>query len=800
MAEFVEQLRRLKVWCGNPSVRELARRIGDERAARARRARIPAEPAPTSSTVGHCFQARRRRLDLDLLAELLRALGLDGADRAAWLTVARSVHARQASRETAPPPDVTFDDTVPGDLVRDSVVADVVARRRAILVGLAGVGKSTVARAAAVRLARPDSVVVTIDASAASADVAHPAEAALLRELVRALSTRFGGDPVRLGRTQAQLQDQLRGLLARHPAVLVVDSVERSEQVRWTSSVPADVPVLLTSRHRLRPPGFAVVYLRPLPEADSERLLRALIRPAAPTDGDEVRSLAALSGGLPLTLRGIAASIAQHPDWSLTDNLARVRAEPGLTGIDDALGRSYERWAPANRELFLLLAGWPTRAVPAPVVGIVSEQVGAAVDTLSFDSVVEPDADGGVGMHDLVRAFGARRAASDLRASRRAQVWTAVAGWFVEQLQALMAADAGRGDDPYPRWVELRTQLPAFALALKTHELTAPLSELAGAMTPVADRFGDYDLALQVVDAAVDGADPAVLPGLYSARAQLYRRLGRLASARRAARLGLDALPPGPGAARGDLELLAAIIEIADLRYGAARALLDRAEATFASTGQASGQARAIMALGIVLNLTGRPDAAVATFTRALQVVGPDDDPRMYATLLGNLGEIHLNRGDHHAASEALAEAVRLKRAHGARHDEGGLRVALALALAHAGDRDAALAELTAARDLAAALADRLLESTVECRSGDVHRVLGDADSSRRSYARALDIADEIDADYCRIRAREGLAMLALDRGDPDACDQLRSVLDSFRAAGAGDAARVEKVLASRSA
>src|SRR5579859_3578280 len=68
LAEFIALLDAMRLRAGEPSYRTLARRVG------------PLLRPPRTvgqSTVGAVFQPRRRRLDLDLVLAIVRALGLD---------------------------------------------------------------------------------------------------------------------------------------------------------------------------------------------------------------------------------------------------------------------------------------------------------------------------------------------------------------------------------------------------------------------------------------------------------------------------------------------------------------------------------------------------------------------------------------------------------------------------------------------------------------------------------------------------------------------------------------------------
>ncbi|MBV6699380.1 hypothetical protein KV557_20005 [Kitasatospora aureofaciens] len=81
-------LAQLRQEAGNPSFTTIARRIGAARTVRG----VPAgERTPGRITVYDCFRAGRRRIDVELLSDIVRALG---ADPAPWRHAHRAASGR----------------------------------------------------------------------------------------------------------------------------------------------------------------------------------------------------------------------------------------------------------------------------------------------------------------------------------------------------------------------------------------------------------------------------------------------------------------------------------------------------------------------------------------------------------------------------------------------------------------------------------------------------------------------------------------------------------------------------------
>ena len=140
--ELVARLRDLRAWAGNPSFTRVAKDVAAIRAARG----LPGEERPGRVTVYECFRSGRRRIDVELLVDIVAALGVGRAGQHAWRRAHRTVSNPPASR----PPEV------------DALLAVLHQggpRRVANLVGPAGTGRSAVLAALPLAAVRVDLAV-----------------------------------------------------------------------------------------------------------------------------------------------------------------------------------------------------------------------------------------------------------------------------------------------------------------------------------------------------------------------------------------------------------------------------------------------------------------------------------------------------------------------------------------------------------------------------------------------------------------------------------------------------------------
>src|SRR5690606_3792483 len=116
--------------------------------------------------------------------------------------------------------------------------------------------------------------------------------------------------------------------------------------------------------------------------------------------------------GLPLALDLTARRVAATPDWSLADHAEHVATRRRTARVEEAVRAafhlSYTDLDARPARTLRLLAAQPCGALTVPEVAALAGTTGGSAErdvaTLESVHLVQRDADGGVGLHDLVRA------------------------------------------------------------------------------------------------------------------------------------------------------------------------------------------------------------------------------------------------------------------------------------------------------------------------------------------------------------------------------------------------------------
>ena len=586
--------------------------------------------------------SRPQRTTVELLAA---ALGLAGADRLAFLAAARG----HSSGTPAPPRYVRLPPAA--DLIgRDGDVAELIARlsqpreegpRGVTLVGLAGVGKTSLALAVAHRVAPgyPGGVagIIVTDGSTAG-------------EVLGGVAAVFG-----VGRP-----DDLAPRFAGRAALLLVDAVERASEAtaealsRLLGQHPT-LSFLATGRHPVGLPTERVWPVAPLvapPEDAGPALADVAGYPAVAlfldrlarvrgnaVEADEVAPLSALVrrlGGLPIALelaaaRGRVLTVAEILDryGDRVLDLSGRPADGGVVSVRDAVAASYRLLSPDEQHALHRLATfrnrWSLDLAEAVIEG------GPTADPVHLlDRLLELG---------LLSARGAR--------AFRFRLLDVVGDFALERAAADGDLSAARR-----RHAEVMADL--------AHEIAPELkgAHLAEAAARLDDVAGDLGAALTF--AARE--DPHTALRIAAALPRWWRFRGRDVTGRQWLRRLLadprtaDADPAARAWAKVGLAQLA-------LEHGSGGEEIDSAEsalADFVRLGDVSGQLTAHTQLAALWMTTRGYDRARQHGAATLELARSSGRTRDMAVAQNNLTWHEIREGDLPAARDRLAEVDRL--------------------------------------------------------------------------------------------------------------------------------------------
>jgi predicted ATPase len=661
-------------------------------------------------------RARPQRATVELLAA---ALELEGAERVEFALAARRGAGTDAIMEVRrgvalpPAPVLIGRDTELGHL-------DSALRHAALvtLVGVAGVGKTSLAWSAAHRVApqHPGGVAgVAISEVSTEADIL--ATVAAVFEATRAgdLGTRLAG----------------------RPALLLVDAVERAPEatlgaLRWLQANVPMLRVIATGRHPTRvhgeyvwpvapletpPPGhteLTEIIRYPAVQLFVDRLRRLGRTDVGPDDAKAVAELVRRLGGLPLALELAAARgrilavpeiLDRYGDRVLDLDGAMATGE--WATLREAVAASYRLLEPTERWALRRLAQFRNRwsvelAEPLLTAGPATPQdIVVLLDRLTGLGLMNVRGTGAVRFRllDMVRDFAREETEREGElaeaAGRHAEVFTRYAGRIAPELVGrTLPAAAARLNDVNS------DLLAALAWAIEQQPETA--LRLAGTLARWwrfrgHDRQGREWLRRLLDDPRTAGADPAVRAWAQVGVAQLaaehgagpeelaeveaalatFSRYGDIAG-QLAARTQLCVLHQAAGDPRVAKEHAAAVLALAT-RYGrtrdivvaqnnltwheirqgdlaAARRRLTAVQRLAGEVGEDRLRALAHANLAEVARLDGRYADAVATGRRAIVQLEELGDPGHRRRVLNTVGLALAQAGRVAEAEAVLAE------------------------------------------------------------------------------------------------------------------------------------------------
>ena len=611
----------------------------------------------------------------------------------------------------AEPPEAT-PAQLPSDLAAFAGRADELARllafgddggRVAAIVGMGGIGKTTLAVHLAHRLAGryPDGQLYADLRGFGPGEPVAPSE--VLATFLEALGVPPDRIPARLD-AQAAL---FRSHLARRRMLILLDNAREAGQIRPLLPGAGGSLVLITSRHRLpalvTTHGAVPVPLGEVSEGEARQLLsRRLGDARVAAEPEAVQDLVERCGRLPLALAVVAARAAMNPSFRLADLAAELRTGAGpldAVGGTDVFSWSYAALTPDAARLFRLLTLHPPPDIGLPaiagLIGAGRRDARALVDELTDASLLIERVPGRYVLHDLLRSYAGELAeAADPPADRAAArlrvldhyLHTArvAAERYTTTLIPVALPEPGPGVTPeaigdreqalawFDREQPVLRELLRLAAATGHHRHTW---QLVWSLEFFLDRLGHFDeaaaFAQMAVAAAGELADPVAQAHAHRSLGRAFNKLRRDEAARTHLELSLR-LFTGQGDGNGVASSLNYIGFLAERQGHWAEALSysERALEAYRRIDDLVGQAMGLNAVGNILTEMGQPRRALNPCRQALRIFQDLDDKHGEGAAWDSLGYTHFHLGEVEEAIACYRNAIELFRDSPARNTE----------------------------------------------------------------------------------------------------------------------------------
>jgi tetratricopeptide (TPR) repeat protein len=695
--ELSARLRLLREWAGCPSYAAIRQRVAATRAARG----LPkSEQEPGRTTVYDCFQPGRRRLDVELVTDIVRALLGDEARISPWRQACQVVLGRAALATI-----VTSSGTLPGDLTEFTGRNDELDRviglagrgdgRICVIKGMPGVGKTQLAiHAGHMLLQRGRFAEAQLFVNLRGYDPDQPPAdpAAVLDSFLRLLGV--PGNQVQhldlAGRAA-----KYRAMLAGKQALLVLDNAASEDQVRPLLPMSHTCLVLVTSRRELNDLENAVQI--PLDVFTRDEAL-AFLRGMAGADRidaepEDAARIVELCGRLPSDLAVTAGDVRRRVAWSLADHVKRLESFPRDEAIRPAFAASYESLPPPRQRLFWLLALHPAADLtPEAAAALAQVELTSAHDMLGLllsEHLLQQKTPGRYEFHDLMRAYATRVAHDEGSDSEHRAALTRLFDYYL--CTASLAMDTLHPAEQHRRpripptaaiiapvakpaaaraWLEAdRSALVAIATHTAAHGWPAHATRLAATLFRFLDTGGYHTDAITVhthaLHAARGTADRRAEAHALTSLGSVYMRQGRYELAadhhqRALAVCRQTGDRTGEARALGNLGL----VYMRQGHYKQAADHHQQAVDLYHEIGDRTGQARALGNLGAAYQRLGRDELAASRHHQALALFQQIGDQVGEAEELDNLGDVAFRQGryphavDHYQHARTLLHQI----------------------------------------------------------------------------------------------------------------------------------------------
>ena len=603
--------------------------------------------------------------------------------------------------------------------------------------GMAGVGKTALALRWAHRVVDrfPDGQLYV---NLRGYDPERPVSAAdALAGFMLALGVGGSDIPLEVEDRAARYRSEIAG----RRMLIVLDNASSVEQVRPLLPGTPTCAVVVTSRDSLA--GLVAMHgacrldLDLLPPDDAVALLRRLVGPRVDAEHDAATTLSALCGRLPLALRVAAELAVSRPAVPLPELVAELADRARRLELLDAGGDpraaiatvfswSVRQLPAAAADMFALLGLHPGADIDgyaaAALADISLRQARRRLDLLARTHLVQPAGADRWVMHDLLRAYAAELASAQDAAHDPRKALTQLFDYYLATAAAAMnilhpAERHRRPDISPPATPSPDLTDPESARAWLDAE-RACLVAVAGYTAARGWPGHSIDLS-PTLYRYLDGGHHTDALALHGHARDAARRTGdQTGQAHALLGLGLAHLRLG--------------------RHAQAIAHKEEALALFRQAGDRLGEARALSDLGTVEERLGHYQVAAEYHKQALVLYRQEGDRLGQGHILGNLGIIEERLGHYRTASEYHEQALVLCRQIGARYGEARGLNNLGFAEQGAGRYESAAMHHQQAVALYRQLGNRSGEAGALDNLGTVHLRLGRPEQATKFFQQAL--------------------------------------------------------------
>lgn len=625
-----------------------------------------------------------------------------------------------------------------------------------------------------------------------------------------------------------------RSEMADRRALLLLDNAIDAAHVRPLLPGTAGVLVVVTSRRKLTAlEGAVPLSLDVLPQDDAVELFARVVGTKRLVGQEGVVAQAVeLCGRLPLAIRIAAARLRDRTSWTVADLVDRLdddvrRAQflqAGDRSVLTVLKLSYRYLLEPQQRVFRLLGLHPgSDFEPSSVAALTAlppEEAERYLEALFDDNLLKQSISGRFYFHDLVRD-AARQILFEVDAEpERRDAIRRLLDHYVHAAHSWSRELNNRLYQLPPKGIGKLDPLPGAGFEQRgARMLDSEFLNLVTAVRFAAEHGWDehaWQLACFLQPSLRDrnygnGAAEVFEHGLRAARrsgdargqaaclqglAAVHREHGSPVEAmtylEEALALGREFGDPCDKAAQ--LVELGNLYLVEDRLEDAAGVLRDAANLTGLDRDDMLSGAISNN-LGLICRDLGRYDEALEHLERALASKSADHFLYARSFTAWSVAAVHHFQGDHIRALQGFEEILRRSMEAGFEHGEAVALLGLSAVKRSTGHFDESLALGRRSLTLARKLRLPLLECEVLDAIGETTLAMGDLDQAELVYRLAEDYARDHSARRYQARTLEGLAHIALRRGDTEAAASLWETAISLYAPGMADADYVRRHL-----